>query len=221
MPTTIRDIGKFFSKTTVFSSLSLYTAVLIVLAKFRKFLFRHKLVCQKFSVGKQRKRRNGTGRVFCLLQAVGMKNVHRHADTLSDIAVYRHIFCRKRTLICIIHRKSGALALRFFRVRQKTDICFIIFKIKFQKFKIRLSLIAHLKTLMQKEFFIRKKRSFLIRRYDAKSFFPFCLLSRAHSSSRISAFPCPLNCPDTQRQSIYIYPSACTGTHANCAGYTL
>ena len=39
---------------------------------------------------------------------------------------------------------------------------------------------------------------------DYKPFFPFALLSSIHASSRRFEYPCPLNCPDTHRQSMYI-----------------
>lgn len=49
-------------------------------------------------------------------------------------------------------------------------------------------------------------------------FFPLSLLSLMHSESRSLEYPCPFKDPETQKQSIYIYPGASTGFHAFSAG---
>ena len=49
-------------------------------------------------------------------------------------------------------------------------------------------------------------------------FFPFALLSATQASSRSLEYPCPLREPETQRQSMYIYPSASMGFQAYSAG---
>ena len=51
-----------------------------------------------------------------------------------------------------------------------------------------------------------------------KPIFLFFLLSAMQKLSRSVEYPCPLNEPDTHRQSMYIYPSAEIGIHAFSAG---
>ena len=51
-----------------------------------------------------------------------------------------------------------------------------------------------------------------------RPFFPFSLLSRMQVCNRSLEYPCPLNEPETHKQSMYMKPSALIGFQAFSAG---
>ena len=69
-----------------------------------------------------------------------------------------------------------------------------------------------------KNFGSARKGFFLAVERIQRPCFPLFLLSSMQAPSRLLEYPCPLNEPETHRQSIYIYPSASIGTHAFSAG---